>query len=41
MQKFLKSYIEMEKLTIIRFSDIETQKQKFHQHKGPISNKIY
>ena len=31
----------MEKLTIIRFSDIETRKQKFHKHKGPISNKIY
>ena len=31
----------MKKLIIIGFRDIETQKQKFHQHKGPISNKIY
>ena len=28
----------MEK-TIITFGDIEIQKQKFHQHKGPISIK--
>ena len=28
----------MEK-TIIKFGDIEIQKQKFHQHKGPISIK--
>ena len=47
MQNFLKSYIEMEKLTIITFSDIETRKKtrqkpekKFPEHKGPISNKI-
>ena len=25
--------------TIIKFSDIETQKQKFYQHEGPISTK--
>ena len=25
--------------TIIKFGDIEIQKQKFHQHKGPISIK--
>ena len=30
--KFLKSYIKMEKV-IIKFGDIEIQKQKFHQHK--------
>ena len=29
----------MEK-TIITFGDIEIQKQKFHQHKGPISIKM-
>ena len=28
----------MEK-TIIKFDDVEIQKQKFHQHKGPISIK--
>ena len=28
----------MEK-TILKFSDIEIQKQKFHQHKAPISIK--
>ena len=28
----------MEK-TIIKFGDIEIQKQKFHQHKGPVSIK--
>ena len=28
----------MEK-TILKFSDIEFQKQKFHQHKAPISIK--
>ena len=28
----------MEKI-IIKFGDIEIQKQKFHQHKGPISIK--
>ena len=36
--KVFKSYIKMEK-TIIKFSDIETQKQKFYQHEGPISTK--
>ena len=36
--KILKSYINMEK-TIIKFGDIEIQKQKFHQHKGLISIK--
>ena len=30
----------MEK-TIIKFGDIEIQKQKFHQHKGPISTKLF
>ena len=37
-KKFLKAYIKMEK-TIIKFGDIEIQKQKFHQYKGPISIK--
>ena len=36
--KILKSYVNMEK-TIIKFGDIEIQKQKFHQHKGLISIK--
>ena len=27
------------KETIIKFGDIEIQKQRFHQHKGPISIK--
>ena len=36
--KILKSYLKMEK-TVIKFGDIEIQKQKFHQHKGPISIK--
>ena len=35
---FLKAYIIIEK-TIIKFGDIEIQKQKFHQYKGPISIK--
>ena len=35
---FLKAYITIEK-TIIKFGDIEIQKQKFHQYKGPISIK--
>ena len=35
---FLKAYIKIEK-TIIKFGDIEIQKQKFHQYKGPISIK--
>ena len=34
----MKAYIKMEK-TIIKFGDSEIQKQKFHQHKGPISIK--
>ena len=33
----MKAYIKMEK--VIKFSDIQIQKQKFHQHKGPISIK--
>ena len=36
--KILKLYINMEK-TIIKFGDIEIQKQKFLQHKGLISIK--
>ena len=36
-KKFLKVYIKLEK--IIKLGDIEIQKQKFHQHKGPISIK--
>ena len=36
--KILKSYIKKEK-TIINFSDSKMQKQKCHQHKGPISIK--
>ena len=35
--KFLKAYIKLEK--IIKFGDIETEKQTFHQHKKPISIK--
>ena len=35
---FLKTYKKM-KETIIKFVDIEIQKQRFHQHKGPISIK--
>ena len=31
----MKTYIKVEK--VIKFGDIETQTQKFHQHKGPIS----
>ena len=34
----LKVYIKMEK-TIIKFDDIKIPKQKFHQHKRPISIK--
>ena len=34
---FLKAYIKMER--IIKFGDIEIQKQKFNNHKGPISIK--
>ena len=36
-KKFLKVYIKLEK--IIKLGDIEIQKQKFHQHEGPISIK--
>ena len=35
---FLKIYIKIEK-TIMKFGYIEIQKQKFHQHEGPISIK--
>ena len=35
--KFLEAYIRMEK--VIKLGDIEIQKQKFHQHKEPISVK--
>ena len=34
--KNLKVYIKIEKKTI-KFGDIEIEKQKFHQHKRPIS----
>ena len=34
----MKSYIKVE-TTIIKFGDIESEKQKLHQHKGPISIK--
>ena len=34
---FLKAYIKIGK--ILKFGDIEIQKQKFHQDKGPISIK--
>ena len=37
IQKLLKAYIKIEKL--IKFGDFEIQKQKFHEHKGPISIK--
>ena len=33
----MKAYINMEK--VIKFGDIEIKKQKFHQHKEPISIK--
>ena len=33
----MKAYIKMEK--VFKFGDIEYQKQKFHQHKEPISIK--
>ena len=36
--KFLKAYIKMEK--VIKFGDIELYKQRFHQHKEPISIEI-
>ena len=36
--EILKPYIKMEK-TIIKFGNNEIQKQKFHQHKRPISIK--
>ena len=35
----MKVYIKMKKRTIIKFDDNEIQKQKFHQHKRPISIK--
>ena len=38
LKKKFKSNIIMEK-TIIKFGAIEIQKQKFHQHRGPISIK--
>ena len=34
----MKAYIKMEK-TVKKSDNIEIQKQKFHQHKGPISIK--
>ena len=34
----MKVYIKMEK-AIIKFEDIKIPKQKFHQHKRPISKK--
>ena len=34
----MKVYIKMEK-TIIKFGDVAIQKQKFHQHKRPVSMK--
>ena len=34
----MQAYIKIEK-TIIKFGDIEIKKQKFHQHKRPISIK--
>ena len=34
----MKVYIEMEK-AIVKFCDIEIEKQKFHQYKRPISIK--
>ena len=37
MYKFLKAYIKIEK--ILKFGDIEIRKQKFHQHKEPITIK--
>ena len=36
--KFLKAYIKIEK--VIKFGDIELYKQRFHQHKEPISIEI-
>ena len=38
IESFLKVYIKMEK-TIIKFDDTKIPKQKFHQHKRPISLK--
>ena len=34
----MKAYIKLEK--VIKFGDIEVQRQKLHQHKEPISTKI-
>ena len=36
MYKVLKLYIKME-ITVIKFGDIEIEKQRFYQHKRPIS----
>ena len=36
----MKVYIKMEK-AIVKFCDIEIEKQKFHQYKRPISIKKY
>ena len=35
----MKAYIKKLKKTVITFGDIEIEKQKFHQHKRPISIK--
>ena len=35
--RFLKAYIKLEK--VIKLDDIEIKRQKFHQHKGPVSIK--
>ena len=37
-KNFLKAYIKIEK-TVIKLGDIKVQKQKFHEHKAPISIK--
>ena len=37
--KLFKSIYENEKNTVIKFDDIEIQKQKFYQHKRPFSIK--
>ena len=36
MYKVLKLYIKME-ITVIKFGDIEIEKQRFYQHKRPTS----
>ena len=38
LKEFLKPYMKMEN-TIIKFGKIKVKKQKFHQHKRPISIK--